>query len=108
MKDGYCEPARIVTLERVLAVVLVLTWIVLAARFGGLALAIRAILLFQVPLVFVWMPELMARIAGVASRKSLQPGVIVSAMAVRLVGWVVILGVPLAWWGFSRMVVPGA
>jgi len=98
----YASEKRI-TFERVVATLLVLLWCGIAFYIGRIPLAVRAGVLFMVPLSFVWMPDLMIRIAGVASKKSLEPGYPVSPFALRLVGWFFILGVPAAWFIFSRI-----
>jgi hypothetical protein len=67
MNDGEYASGRILSAGRVLSGILTATWIGIAFTIGGLNLAIRAFLFFMVPLSFVWMPDLMARIAGQAS-----------------------------------------
>jgi hypothetical protein len=89
------------TLERMAATLLVVAWVITAFHIGGLPLAIRATLLFLFPLLFIWLPGILARVAGEGSRKGFDVGVPVSEFAVRLVGWAVIIGVPAAWLVFS-------
>ena len=91
------------TPERVVATLFVVAWVTAAFFIGGLPLAIRATLLFQLPLLFIWLPGVVVRIAGVGSRRWLAPDTPVSEFAVRLVGWAVIVGVPAAWLVFSSV-----
>ncbi len=92
------------TPERVVATLLVVVWVIAAYHISGLPLAIRATLLFGFPLLFIWLPGILVRIAGAGSRKGLDVDVPVSKFAVRLVGWAVIVGVPVAWLAFSSAV----
>ena len=101
MNDGEYASERIFTISRLLSGTLVIVWIVIAYRIGGLNLAMRAFLLFMIPLTFVWIPELMSRIAGIATRESLAPDTSVGPAVLRFTGWSVLLGVPLAWRVFS-------
>ena len=73
MDDGEYARERIVTVEKMMAGFLVLAWILIGLCLGGIPLAVRATLVFMWPLALVWMPNLMAKISGVASRKSLSP-----------------------------------
>jgi hypothetical protein len=90
-------PTISITRSRIIASLLVLIWIGSAWRIGRLPLAIRATTFFMIPLSFIWIPEWMARIAGVASRKSLAADVPLFPGILRWVGWLVILGVPAVW-----------
>ena len=86
-----------VTPERVLATLLVLLWIGLAYRTGGPALAARALLFDSICLTFIWIPELMARLVNQPCRKygpALAP---VQGKGLRIVAWVLIIGVPATW-----------
>jgi hypothetical protein len=103
VQDSDYASERRITVERVIAGLCVLAWMSVAFRMGGIPLAVRAGILFMVPLSFIWMPGLMSRIAGVASKKSLEPDYPVGSFVLRLVGWFVILGVPAAWFIFSRI-----
>lgn len=92
------------TPERVVATLLVMVWVIAAFCIGGLPLAIRATLLFGFPLLFIWLPGILVKIAGAGSRKGVDADLPVSEFVLRLVGWVVILGVPAAWLVFSSAV----
>ncbi len=87
---------------RIIASLLVLIWIGAAFLIGGLQLAVRAAVFFMIPLTFVWIPEWMSRIAGVASRKSLAADVPMLPGILRGVGWLVIVGVPVSWMIFAQ------
>jgi len=89
--------------ERVVATLLVAGWAATAFHIGGLTLAIRSTVLFGFPLLFIWLPGILVRVAGAGCRKWLDTDVPVSEFAVRLVGWAVIIGVPAAWWVFSQI-----
>jgi len=103
MNDGEYASVHILTKERILAGSLVISWLCIAYHIGGLVLAVRAFVLFMLPLTFVWLPDLMSRIAGIATKKSLAPDPPVIPAVLRFTGWSVILGVPLAWLVFSRI-----
>lgn len=96
-EDPEYAPPISITLARVIASVLVLIWIGSAWKIGGLPLAIRATTFFLIPLSFIWIPEWMARIAGVASRKSLEADIPMLPGILKGVGWLVIVGVPAVW-----------
>ncbi len=104
MDDGEYKRERPVTNERLLASLLVLLWIGLAGRMGGLALAIRAFLFVMVPLAMIWLPQLFARIALRDSRWERDFSPPPSAFVLRVLAWSVILGVPSAWFLFQRVV----
>jgi hypothetical protein len=93
----------LITVERLLASLLVLLWIGLAAKVGGLALAVRAFGLFMVPLAMIWLPQLFARIALRDSRWERDFSPPPSSLALRIFAWLVILGVPCAWVLFYRI-----
>ena len=95
-------PSHKLTMERVIAATLVALWIGIAAVIGGLPLAIRATLFFFYPLAFVWLPEVLVGLAGKASRGSLQTNVVVSGFVIRVIGWCMILGIPIVWVFFSN------
>jgi len=97
MDDDNYTPAWRFTLERIVATLLVAAWVGTGFFIGGLPLAIRAVLLFMVPLSFILLPDILVRIAGVATRKSLAPDTLINELALRLVAWTVIIGVPAAW-----------
>lgn len=61
MNDANYQRSRIATPERIVAVIFVTAWIICAFVIGGLVLAIRAALLFMIPLTLVCMPDLFAR-----------------------------------------------
>jgi hypothetical protein len=94
---------RLITVERLLASLLVLLWVGLAAKLGGLALAVRAFLLFMVPLTMIWLPQLLARIALRDDRWARDFSPPPSALVVRIFAWFVIIGVPCAWFLFQRV-----
>lgn len=104
MNDAEYKRDPIVTVERLLASLLVVLWIGLAGKMGGHPLAIRAFLLFMIPLAMIWLPDLFTRIALRRAprwdRDFSQPS---SARVVRLVSWFVIFGVPGAWFLFFRV-----
>ncbi len=89
------------TVGRIIAGLWVLICIGTAWRIGGVQLAIRAAVFFMIPLTFVWIPEWISRIAGVASRKSLAADMPVMPGILRWIGWVVIVGVPVSWLIFA-------
>lgn len=101
-QDPDYAPAVPLTPGRIIAGILVVIWIGSAWRIGGLPLAVRAAVFFMIPLTFVWIPEWMSRIAGVASRKSLAADVPVLPGTLRGIGWLVIVGVPVSWMIFAE------
>ena len=103
MSDADYKRDRLITAERLLASLLVLLWIGLAGKMGGLALAVRAFLLFMVPLAMIWLPQLFARIALRDDRWERDFSPPLSALVVRILSWFVILGVPFAWFLFYRL-----
>ncbi len=104
MDGGDYEREPKPTPERVVATLLVFAWIIAAYHISGLPLAIRATLIFGFPLLFIWLPGILVRIAGSGSRRGLDVDVPVSEFVIRLVGWTVIVGVPVAWLAFSSAV----
>jgi len=100
-EDPDYAPAVPLTPGRIVAGILVVIWIAAAWWIGGLQLAVRAAVFFMIPLTFVWIPEWMSRIAGVASRKSLAADVPVLPGILRWIGWLVIVWVPVAWMIFA-------
>lgn len=104
MNDADYQRDRLITAERLLASLLVLLWIGLAAwKLGGLVPAFRAFLLFMIPLAMIWLPQLFARIALRDDKWNRDFSPPPSAFVVRVLSWVVILGVPLAWFVFGRI-----
>lgn len=95
------------TPERLAATLLVVAWVITAFHIGGLPLAIRATLVFGFPLLFIWLPGILVRVAGAGARKGLDTDAPVSEFVLRLVGWAVIVGVPAAWLAFSSAVTRG-
>jgi hypothetical protein len=87
---------------RIISALLVLIWIVAAWRIGGSQLGVRAALFFVFPLAFIWIPEWMSRVAGVADRKSLAADVPMLPGILKAVGWLVIVGVPVSWMIFAQ------
>jgi hypothetical protein len=102
MNDADYKRERVITVERLLASLLVLVWIGLAAKIGGLPLAMRAFFLFMVPLAMIWLPQLLARIALRDDRWNRDFSPPPSALALRIIAWLVILGVPGVWILFYR------
>ncbi|WP_193210432.1 hypothetical protein [Luteolibacter marinus] len=76
---------------------LVALWVCIAYSIGGLALAVRASLLFMIPLSMIWLPDLLARIALRDDHWDRDFSPPASGSLVRIVAWLIILGVPLAW-----------
>lgn len=103
MNDADYEKERVFKPERMIAGGLFVAWIAIAFRIGGLPLSVRAFLLLMVPLSFIWMPEFMCWIAGIAARKSLAQDMPVAPLVLRVTGWAVMLGVPMVWLVFSRL-----
>ncbi len=103
MNDADYAKERIFTPERMIAGGLFVAWIAIAFRIGGLPLAVRAFLLLMVPLAFIWVPGFMYRIAGIAAKESLAQDMPVAPSVLRVTGWAVMLGVPVAWLVFSRL-----
>jgi hypothetical protein len=92
------------TPERVVASLMVTTWIAVAFFFSGLPDALRVAGFYLFPLTCVWIPTLMARL-DVRSYQDPGPRVATPANALRLVGWLAIVGIPLVWaafWGATR------
>jgi hypothetical protein len=98
MKDPIYAPVRRVTAPRILATLWVAGWVITVSMAAGLPWAVRALVFFQVPLAFVWWPDGLARIAAVASPRSLMPGGITTPRVVSCIGWLVLAGTPLTWW----------
>ncbi|NQX01292.1 hypothetical protein HQ447_11595 [bacterium] len=89
----------VATPERIAASVLVAAWIGAAFFFSGLPDALRVAVFYLVPLTFIWIPTLMARL-DIGSYQNPGPRVATPANALRLVGWLAIVGVPLTWAAF--------
>jgi hypothetical protein len=87
------------TPERIVATLLVLLWIGLAYQSGGQLLAMRAALFFSFCLTFIWIPDLMARLVNQPCRKYGPAAAPVNGKGLRIVAWLMIVGVP-AWWVF--------
>lgn len=99
MDGGKYAPEITPTVEKFVASVIVGGWLVLAYRYRGFELAIQALRLLFVPLAMVWIPELMARLVNVQSSSDLTPPTPAVAFSIRIIGWFVILAVPV-WWTF--------
>jgi len=69
--------------------------------FGGYVLAIRASVLFMVPLTMIWLPDILIRVATLDTKWNRQLEPTASQFSIRLIAWTVILGVPAAWLVFS-------
>lgn len=104
MNDADHSKERFITAERLLASLLVLLWIGLVAwKLDGLVSAFRAFLLFMMPLAMIWLPQLFARIALRDEKWQRDFSPPPSALVVRVFSWLIILGVPLAWFVFGRI-----
>ena len=99
MDDGEYERSIKATPERIIASLLVATWIVSAYLIFGLPLAIRTFVFYLFPLAFIWVPEFMVRLPSM-SRRYPTPSEPVLPNALRLAGWLVILGIPVVWAAF--------
>lgn len=104
MNDADYKRERRVTVERLLVSLLVLLWIGLAGKTGGLGLAVRTFLVFMIPLAMIWLPRLLARIALRDDEWERDFSPPPSVLLLRIVAWLVILGVPLGWFLFFRVV----
>lgn len=78
-----------ITPEKIAASVLVVIWVIAAYQISGLRLGVRTGIFFMFPLAFVWIPEVMEQRTRAG------------ASATRVVGWLMILGVPAVWLAFS-------
>ena len=105
MRDGDYKKLPLISPERLVATILVGLWVGIAYAIGGLALAVRAFLIFMVPLTMVWLPDLLARIAVRDDHWARDFSPPVSGSIVRTVAWLVILGVPLTWFFLFRAAV---
>jgi hypothetical protein len=100
MNDADYQRGRIATRERIVASIFVTAWIICGFMIGGYVLAIRAALLFMIPLALVWMPNLLVRIATLDAKWNRQFIPRASTLIIRLIGWLVIIGVPASWMAF--------
>ncbi len=101
MMDGGKYSSGIgVSVEKIAASALVVLWITIAYLMGELPLASWAFRLFLFPLAFIWFPDLMARLTNEPGRKYGPPTAPVAAQGLRIVAWLMILGIPAAWWAF--------
>lgn len=103
MDGGKYSSGVQVTPERILATLLVLLWIGLAYRSGGPGLAVRALVLHGICLTFIWIPDLMARLVNQPCRKYGPAAAPVHGKGLRIVAWLLILGVPAAWLIFAAI-----
>ncbi|RYD24195.1 MAG: hypothetical protein EOP88_01245 [Verrucomicrobiaceae bacterium] len=78
----------------VAAMVLVAVWVVAATIIGGYGLGIRALLTFPFPLLFVWIPEIMARPGSDEAQRHFRSDGEILPNALRFAGWALILGTP--------------
>ena len=96
----YASPVS-VTAGKVVATVLVVTWIVTAFFIGGFPTAIRVAIFFMAPLLIIWIPDLMAKLAENKSVSTRLEGAPmpwgISPVILTFVAWLVILGVPAVW-----------
>ena len=106
MNDSDYQRSRIATPERIVASIFVTAWILCAFVIGGYVLAIRAALLFMIPLALVCMPDLLARIATLDAKWNRQFIPRASTLMIRLIGWLVIIGVPVSWMAFRFALQP--
>ena len=92
-----------VSLERIAASVIVVCLIACAYLMGGHGLAIRAILTFMIPLAMIWLPDIFVRIATLDAKWERQFSAPASQIAIRMIAWAVIIGVPASWFIFSSI-----
>lgn len=104
MGDGAnYEPALKPSRGTVMALVLVMIWTVMAFFIGGLPLAVRALVLFMFPLIFVWIPDVVGRAATIRGSSRLEGCPLpwgVHPKVIRSAGWLFILGIPAVWYVF--------
>lgn len=103
MSDDEYDPESRVTPERIAASVIVAGLIITGFVLGGYILALRVFLLFMIPLTMIWIPDILVRTATFDDKWNRQLEAPGSQFTVRLIAWVVILGVPLAWFVFSSI-----
>lgn len=99
MDGGKYAPEITPTAGKIVASVIVAGWIFLAWHHDGLELAGWALRLLLIPLAMVWIPDLMARLTNIRTSGDLVPPSPWVASSIRIIGWFVILGVPV-WWAF--------
>jgi len=97
MNDADYDSESRITRERIVATIIVVCSVVYAFTIGGYVLAIRAFLLFMVPLTMIWLPDVLIRIATLDAKWKRQLVAPASKFSVRMIAWVVIVGVPAAW-----------
>ncbi len=106
MNDADYDRCKIVTTERIVASILVTSWVACAFVIGGISLAVRAGLLFMLPLAFIWLPDLFAKIATLDVDLESQISPKTSPFMIRLVAWLIIIGVPASWFVFRTALEP--
>ena len=101
MNEPDYEPDSRVTPERIAASAIVAGSVISVLALYGWPLAIRASLLFMIPLTMVWLPDILIRDATLDTKCNRQLEAPASRFSIRLIAWTVILGVPAAWIIFS-------
>ena len=101
MNEPDYEPDTRVTPERIAASVIVAGSVISAFALFGWILAIRASVLFMIPLTMIWLPDILIRVATLDAKWNRQLEAPASIFSIRLIAWTVILGVPAAWFIFS-------
>lgn len=101
MGDGAkYEPALKPGRGTVIAAALVAVWAVMAFFIGGLPLAVRALILFMFPLIFVWIPDVVGRAATIRASSRWEGCPLpwgIHPKLMRYAGWLFILGIPAVW-----------
>jgi hypothetical protein len=101
MDDADYKKDRLITNERVIALLLVMVQIALAYWFFGIGLVRTAVMIFAFPLGMVWFPDLFSKLP---EDTKWQPVVFPSsAQVMRFMGWFIIPGVPLSWFLCFRL-----
>ncbi len=99
MDGGKYAPEITPSAEKVVASVIVGGGLALAWLHDGFSLAADAFQTLFIPLVMIWIPEQLARFVTLRPDDDLTPLSPRATLAIRLIGWFVILGVPI-WWTF--------
>jgi len=97
LDGGEYSPDVKVTPERLVASALAVLCVGFAWQIGGMGFAFRAALIEIIALTFIWIPDVMARLSNSKSLKYGSPAVASGPLAMRLVAWFILLGVPAAW-----------
>lgn len=102
VNEAVYAKTRRVTAPRLCAAMWVVAWVIAVHRTLGLPWAVRAVIFFQIPLAFIWLPDVLARIAGVARPRHPMPDGITPRWVVSFVGWLVLVATPVTWWLWWR------